>query len=460
MERHCRIAPQSTAAPKKTNHEERIETLHIILLAACYLLTPLASAATINVSVTGSDASGNGSASNPYASITRACQSALPGDLVLVATGTYTAQANSTSQTLVTCSGTPNSYITIRSAVQYGAILKSNRRNGIRLEAARYVIIDGFDVTVGTSPHADGDGISINVASTDGSISHHVKVINCKVHNFGGGGIMAFRSDYVTIDYNQVYGNAKVSANANSGISLYQMTNADSGSGYRNLIRQNRCWDNAQINGTITDGNGIIIDDGRHFQKGYSAPAYTGRTRIENNVCHYNGGRGIHIFLTQRVDVLFNTVFKNQSSSINDGELTVNDEQSNDGVDNGWEFSDTDVRFQNNIVYARSGKLAKPNAAGASHGGTYYTFWQSNLYYNSLVVVNPGTPSISGNPLFVDPALSNFRLQAGSPAIDAASGYTTGQDFDANPRPVGSGYDIGAFERQSTAPLAGPNSNG
>jgi subtilase family protein/PA domain-containing protein/putative metal-binding protein/peptidase inhibitor I9/type IX secretion system substrate protein/HYR domain-containing protein/polymorphic membrane protein len=67
------------------------------------------------------------------------------------------------------------------------------------------------------------------------------------------------------------------------------------------------------------------------------------------------------------------------------------------------------------------------------------------------------------NPLFVDAALHNLRLQACSPAIDAGTtiaGLT--DDLDGNPRPVNAApnipadFDMGAYEFQGTTPAPVP----
>jgi hypothetical protein len=58
------------------------------------------------------------------------------------------------------------------------------------------------------------------------------------------------------------------------------------------------------------------------------------------------------------------------------------------------------------------------------------------------------TRDITGDPLFVDRAGHNYRVEAGSPAIDVADLlYFYSPDADNLLRPIGNGPDIGAYER-------------
>jgi hypothetical protein len=58
-----------------------------------------------------------------------------------------------------------------------------------------------------------------------------------------------------------------------------------------------------------------------------------------------------------------------------------------------------------------------------------------------------GDYPIEADPTFQNPADADFRLLASSPAIDAGSPVDAPRyDFDDNLRPLGTGYDVGAFE--------------
>jgi PKD repeat protein len=84
---------------------------------------------------------------------------------------------------------------------------------------------------------------------------------------------------------------------------------------------------------------------------------------------------------------------------------------------------------------------------------------QRTLYYNVSADCGGGAKclnSLSGDPVFVSPALHDYHIGPGSAAIDQGldSGVTT--DMDGEPRPMQSGDDIGADE---APPLAVFTSN-
>jgi parallel beta-helix repeat protein len=90
-----------------------------------------------------------------------------------------------------------------------------------------------------------------------------------------------------------------------------------------------------------------------------------------------------------------------------------------------------------NVVYKSNG--AKTYGLGSSCAARY-----SLLGYQS--VTGKGQGSVQANPLFVGASQGDFHLQAGSPAIDAGLYVGLDADLEGSPRPLGSGYDIGAYE--------------
>ncbi len=132
-------------------------------------------------------------------------------------------------------------------------------------------------------------------------------------------------------------------------------------------------------------------------------------------------------------------------------------------------FSGTNPNFfRNNLIYSTSPNLASvaTTAFTLDHNLYWYTgSGNPNFFYNGVSYTSfAGYRSGSGqetNSKFADPLLNQptyhgtgmpitqFTLQAGSPAIDAGTSFSAmgSLDFYANPAPQGVARDIGAHER-------------
>lgn len=122
---------------------------------------------------------------------------------------------------------------------------------------------------------------------------------------------------------------------------------------------------------------------------------------------------------------------------------------------------DSQAVLVNNIVVAPSGQQA------ITCDGTYSTlspFFSYNDVYGGgsqawagtcNYTTNPG--NISVDPLFVNPAVSNYHLQPGSPAINVGNNSAPNfpaADFDGNPRIYNLTVDLGAYEYQGPTTLS------
>lgn len=65
---------------------------------------------------------------------------------------------------------------------------------------------------------------------------------------------------------------------------------------------------------------------------------------------------------------------------------------------------------------------------------------------NIVGAVTSGGHSLSGNPAFANPASNDYHLTFGSAAIDTGTNAGVTSDFEGDPRPLDSGFDIGFDE--------------
>lgn len=383
---------------------------------------------------------GTGSVSAPFSTISAAIKSGLqPGDVVLVRPGVYP----ETVTIPKTASGLPGRDVVFRSEVPKAA--KIQAKNYGFFVSANYITIDGFDISGASRSGISGDSV------------HHITVKNNVSHSNGTAGIYFGKSDFLLIEGNVTHGNA--ANGVTSGISVHVPQNVSGDmttKKHRIIVRNNISYNNLTINAGHTDGNGIIFDDFL-VRNNYPKPLkpYSFPGLIENNLVYNNGGSGIRVYASNNITVRNNTSYHNSRDPKRTGSTWRGELQNSSASNNVW---------VNNIAVANLSHSKEASAISDVYhkdwGVNKNVVWLNNITFNGkrgdkAIGAGSGTVPSSENMLGVDPmfmdAPSNFRLKAGSPALDAGT-LKFGSSVTAiggTPRVVKT-IDIGAYEAGGT----------
>ncbi|BAY76090.1 parallel beta-helix repeat-containing protein [Nostoc linckia NIES-25] len=338
---------------------------------------------TYYVSGKGNDKNNGLSTSSPFRTIQKAANLTKPGDTVLVMNGVYTNASPKGEVLAITHSGTANAWIKFKAYPRHSPKLQHNGWHGVLIKnGASYIEVNGFEV-IGNNANVTLDyamseksnksnqltnGNCITVDGRKKGHSHHIRIVNNRTHSCGGSGIGILEADYVTIDNNVVFDNAWYGIYASSGISLLGNWNFDNYQGYKMFVTNNKVYNNRQYipwikTGTITDGNGIILDTFSK-EKNSTNPPYKGRTLVKNNLTFHNGGSGIHAFYSDNIDIINNTAFlNNQTPELKLGQIFTQ--------------ASSNVKILNNILYAFPGKNVNSNSKGKN------VIFDYNIYLNT-----------------------------------------------------------------------------
>ncbi|MDQ3141628.1 MAG: right-handed parallel beta-helix repeat-containing protein [Bacteroidota bacterium] len=318
-----------------------------------------------------------------------------------------------------------------------------NREDGINVENANYITIDGFIVS-----DMPGAGNGIRLVFADFCV-----VRNCTCDRNAERGIFTGFTDDILIEHN-------VCMNSVDEHGIYVSNSSD-----RPIIRYNECFRNNNIgihlNGDISQGgDGIISDAQIYGNKIYDNGRAAGINMdgvenpiIYNNLIYDNHfAQGIALFQQDGAIVTRGAkIFNNTIIVPSDGRWGILM----------YEGAQVNTEIYNNIIinnHTWRGCISAENLTGLKS--------DFNLLNDKMSFTGDGSSvplqdwqqkgldlhSIIGTDLtaiFRNPANFDFHLASNSVAINAGTNLVSSvvhEDFDHRIRPIGSAYDLGCFE--------------
>ena len=407
-----------------------------------------------------------GTHAQPWRTIQKGADTARAGDTIVVSAGNYDERVQVTNSGK---SGAPIIYQASGAVTMEGFTVKAD-----------YITIKGFEITNTPDDPQNGYGIFLEGSDCD--------LENNYVYFATRGGILLFADPTNEAATSHcIVRNNRLDRNSQYGIDV---------NGMDQLVEGNEIWDSIQYHpkwlnppswvdadGVRFFGSGHILRNNYIHDINYSDPynkdphidcfqtfadanhEAANNIVIEQNRCENDalahstdeGGVGFTmadanniIIRNNQIDAFVNIFLANSTSiSIVNNTLIGNTEQNLSYYPAGVELDSASANtvIENNIFYNQPGNIIYVKGSQPVSG--------KNLVYRddgqpiyTTDTYNSANDLWGINPLFVNPQNGDYRLQAGSPAIDA--GYNLSNlvtnDFVGTLRPQGAGYDIGAYE--------------
>ncbi|MEM4406655.1 MAG: choice-of-anchor Q domain-containing protein [Candidatus Methanomethylicaceae archaeon] len=420
-----------------------------------------ASGATYYVSPSGTDTN-PGTEELPWRTLQKAANTLNPGDLCLIQEGTYTESVT------ISRSGLSDAPIVFKSIKTHRAVIEGS----IWIKGS-YIIIDGFTIKL-----KDGSGVGISVSGNNNEVSTcyiTTDSTNLGLNNHGiavGGNYNKVSNSYIEkvcfglgvtgnnhlIEHNEVFG---LKLNGNCG-------DVD----YMRFFGSNHVIRNNYFHGiNYSEVGSAHVDCFQTFDNG--GPAYSiSNVVVESNYCS-DAAQGMmlegKIYKQSRGLIVRNNVFARCGAwcvcavDIADVHFYNNTCDTTGGIHGMWCRGNGYVgscEFKNNIIYG-TGSLYGVFETASLIDGTPESPGKNNLLFKPGTTITGYSNDIKNqDPMFVDPVRGNYALRDGSPAIDSGVeiyGWYDAKDAAGNPRPLGLGWDIGAYEYVSSRPIPPKN---
>jgi parallel beta-helix repeat protein len=387
-----------------------------------------------------------GTSLSPWKTLQHAADNAVAGDTVIVKPGTYAGFEMGWDNPQNGTAASPIVFLAQRGAVVNSRNAKT--ADGIDLEGASYIVLDGFTVrNAGTITRA-----GIRAVTDTGVVIRNDIIDSC-----GTWGIITGFSQNIVIQNNTCSRSV-----VQHGI--YFSNSADNP-----VIRGNTVFSNnangIHMNGDVSQGgdgiianalveNNIIFDNGRAGGSGINCDGVK-NSRIQNNLLYNNHASGISLY---QIDA--------SGPSVND---TVVNNTIIEAVDARWcinvKNGSTGTILYNNILYNYHPSHGSIDFDAASMQGlkSDYNIVMDRLTADDNTTLTlaawraaTGQDAHSGvaipAQLFVNPAGNDYHLLDTCAAVDkGTSADAPAQDIDGRARPQGKGWDIGAYEWWSGA---------
>ena len=395
-----------------------------------------------------------------WLTIAKATSVMVAGDTVNIEAGTYaeriSAGANGSAGNYITYQNYNTDVVNINGAGQYTAV---------RADGHSYIKFKGLNVVGNGSTY-----MCINFGNADHITIQNCTATTCNASGIGNDGTEGATSN-ITIDGCTVSG-TNVTANMEmislskvNGFEVKNCTVHDPISAIRVGIDAKEGSSNGSIhNNTVynTNSAGIYVD---------AASYATSSIDIYDNLVYSTAGApGISIAdelnsssLTN-INIYNNILYGNQRGitieSYGTTSTFTNCTIINNTLYNNGTISEvacyvghaqlTSCVIRNNIIFSLTGNTYSILYADYASGGITI---DHNLAYNSGGSWHSGnvlgTSYVTSNPLLTSPT-TDFSIQSSSPAKDAGSSTNApSTDYIGNTRPIGVGYDIGAYEFNS-----------
>lgn len=357
---------------------------------------------------------GPGTNVQPYCSIGAAAKTAVAGQTVQVATGTYV------ESVVPARSGTESAPI-VYTAAPGASVTVTGSTYGFKLSSRSYVTVTGFTVTRTT-----GHGIYVSGGAFDRIVGNHVSYAGEPSVDHTKRGI------YVSGNRDSLVEDNTVDHNSEAGIYLTSTATGITVRGnvaFANARQYTRAAPGIDVRGT----NNTILNNVSHDNEDSGLQFYTGArgNLVMDNLCYDNGDHGIDNLNAPDQVITGNTVFHNVTAGINlEGSSTGGTVRNNISVDNGINSPRTksNIRVDANSV---QGTTLDSNLTYLSQSSVDY-IWGGKYYY-SVAALRTATGQeqhgIQADPLFANLAARDFRLSSGSPAIDSADSSASGQQL-------------------------------